>query len=729
MKLGAEQGGEERLPSPSLTGTDNPALWSSLGLPASALTSNTHLPQIDVAGLLTQLDADPEKDPNEAWSRAVAESLATYAEEDDDLRSLLEFETVRLPKLLQVENAMLDLAERLDAAEKAAVALQSRAWDYETTIASNLETQAQLSAFVDKIVLDPYLIRHVVDGKVGDAEYANCLAALSKKVALYDMEDTKQMASFDELNQYLEMLIKTAVLKVRNYLVDRISLLKRPNTNVKIVKENVLLKHRPLVEFIELHAPDVFWEVKTSYVDTMSRTYFILFKKYLAGLLALKQQLASEHADTLVGSLHDSSADGQTGQSFGSLFTPSRGSAQGVLRSSSRSGAVGAGVGQFALGSRLNVLKNVEGPAIVLATAKDNNERFFYEQIHRSLGKMLSETCASEHLFCKHFFGESDGRMFNAFFRRIIGFILDAVAAHTAPTRDTIGVLLALKVNEAHRSSMQKRKIFDLSDYFIQVDILLKPKFKKLLDENVVSLSEANKKISRSATRGDGDTNPHLVTRRFSEFSASLLAIARFGTPDDSILEGLRRLRSEFNGFLNAVSSMFTRAKLRYMFLINNIDLIISIFRRHSVTNTGDYRFFAELQEVHTAAYVEHEVADHFPDVVSFVRQFERTAKAQPTSASTRRAFPSTERVKAILRQFASNWRLGVQHMQDNTLREFPNFEIGTELIRALFARLFAYHKRFEAVIQAHYPLLKAELVTNTEMTHELRQRSQQFST
>lgn len=714
--------------SSSLTSAEDTALWASLGLSASALTSNTTLPKIDADTLAKQLKEDQTKDPTEAWNRAVEESLAAYRNEEKHLQTLLDFEAIHIPKLVEAENTLLALVDRLELAERAAVDLQSKANDFEATVAANVSTQGRLSAFVDQLVLDPYLIRHVVDGKVGDVEYEHCLSALSKKVALYDMNDTKETASYEELNLYLTKLVRTAIAKVRNYLIDRISLLKRPNTNVKIVKENVLLKHRPLVDFIELHAPNVFREVKTTYVDTMSRTYFILFKKYLAGLLTLKQQLPSENADTLVGSLSDAS-EGRTSQSLSNLFYSSSKSSQGISRISSGGIARGAGIGQFALGSRLDVLKDMEGPAIVLATAIDNNERFYYEQIHRSLAKMLSETCASEHLFCKHFFGESDGRMFNTFFRKIVGFLLDAVAAHTAPTRDTIGVLLALKVNEAHRLSMQKRKILDLSDYFIQVDILLKPKFKKLLDENVASIAEAGKAMSRSTPRGGGDTSPHIVTRRYAEFSASLLAIARFGTPDDSILEGLRRLRSEFNSFLNAVSAMFSRAKLRYMFLINNIDLLLTMFRRHSVTTSEDYRFFAEFQEVHTAAYVEHEVADHFPDVVSFVRQYERTAKAQPAAGVSRRPFPSSDRAKAVLRQFASNWRLSVQHMQDNAIREFPNFDVGAELIRALFARLFAYHKRCETAIQTEYPQLKAEIVTSTEMIYELRQRSQQFMT
>lgn len=700
------------------------ALWSSLGLSDTSLTTDNSLPHIDVTSLSEQIRTETPEDPRAAWKAAVNTSLDAYANEDHNLTLLLQFQRLELPKLAAAEESLLELADRLQTAETAAIDLQRNADECARSLQAGEETRNYVAAFVDRLVLDPYLIRHVVDGKVREKEYADCLGELSKKAALYDMHDMKESAAYVELSKYLDELITTAVTKVSNFIMEKIALLKRPNTNVKIVKENVLLKHRPLVEFVELHAPNVFQEIKTSYVDTMSRTYFLLFKKYLAGLLVMKQQLPSEYADTLVGSLSD---HGSSSQTLSSMFGNSGNASQSVGRGGTgRAG--GAGVGQFALRSRLDVLKDVEGPAIVLATALDNNEKFYYEQIHRSLGKMLSETCASEHYFCEHFFGESDGRMFNSFFTKIIGFILDAVAAHTAPTRDTLGVLLALKVNEAHRSSMQMQKIFDLSDFFIQVDILLKPKFKKLFDENIASMAEASKTISKSARRGIGDTSPHIVTRRYAEFSASLLAIARFGTPDDSILEGLRRLRSEYAGFLNAMSTLFARPKLRYMFLINNIDLVLSVSHEHSVSGTEEYKFFTELQEIHTTAYVEHEVADHFPDIVSFVRQYERTAKVLHTPGAARRPFPSEERVKAVLRQYASNWRLGTQHMQENALREFPNYNVSASLIRSLFAKLFAYHKRCEAAVEAEYSHLKAELVTSTEISYELRQRSQQFS-
>ncbi len=136
-------------------------------------------------------------------------------------------------------------------------------------------------------------------------------------------------------------------------------------------------------------------------------------------------------------------------------------------------------------------------------------------------------------------------------------------------------------------------------------------------------------------------------------------------------------------------------------------------------TNTGAY---SELQGVHTAAFVEHEVADHFPDLVSFVREYERLTKS--ALPATKKKYSPEARVKAVLREFAANWRLSVEHMLENVLREFQSHTVGSDMSRALFARLLAYHKRCENAIDAAYPALRNELVTSTEIVYELRQKA-----
>jgi vacuolar protein sorting-associated protein 52 len=395
---------------------------------------------------------------------------------------------------------------------------------------------------------------------------------------------------------------------------------------------------------------------------------------------------------------------------------------------STRTAAAPSGVGLFTLGNRIDVLEKIDAPAIVLVVAEDNNLCFHYEEVHRSLGRMLSETCASEHTFCESFFGDAGGSMFDILFKGTVDLLVDAVTTHASASNDMIGILLALKVNEAQRTSMQHRNIFDLSDYFIRVDIALKPKFKRLFDANVNSL-EAAKQNLESVFPGVRNTKPINVTRRFAELSSAVLSIACYGASDDAILEGLRRFRTSFNSLLMAVSAMYKDEKSRYIFLVNNVDLVITVYSTHGAEATPDARFFNELQVGYTAAYVEQEVSDHFPDLVAFVRAYDRRLRNLRSGgiSSGSASHASETHVRAVLREFASNWHLGAEHLRENVLRAFPNYRTGNEILRALFARLFSYHRRCETAVDSHYPALKNELVAGTEIAYEVRQLSKPF--
>jgi hypothetical protein len=656
-----------------------------------------------------------------------------------------------------------------------------------------------VEAFVEEVMLEPALVRHVVDGKVGEERYGQCLGVLRKKVAVFEMGDTRRAAVYRELRPVLDRLVDTAAARVRAFLLDKVDLLRRPSTNVHIIKQSVLLRHGGLVRFLdELSRPD-FVAVRDAYVHTIGSLYRALFARYATALMALKVPIGADAAAAALSTSSAAAAAAASGLSLssapligvapqaagGAIAATSRslsglfgGAARGhtvvtgepqarprpaSVASPSRRGGGGLGappapverrnsigsavdatnaaaaapssVSLVSLGNRIDVLAKIDSPAIVLAVAEDNDLRFYYEELHRSLGWMLSETCASESAFCDAFFGDHAHALFPVLFDDVVALLLDAVTAHASASHDMVGILLALKVNEAQRTSMQAQDVLDLSHYFIRVDIALKPKFKRLFDANISSLSAAAAPASsRAHFNGEFDTNPHLVTRQFADLSASILAISAYGATDDAVLDGMRRMRTEFVTFLTAVSALFTKVKSRYTFLVNNIDLVLTVYAARGVdSSAADARFFNELHVGHTAAYVEHEVADHFPDLVSFVRDDDRRARSvasasPPGAASAAAPAPPEAHVRSVLREFASNWHLGVGHMRDSVLRAFPNFRAGSDILRALFARLFAYHRRCEAIIAARYPTLSNELVSGTEISYEVRLLSKPFA-
>ena len=71
----------------------------------------------------------------------------------------------------------------------------------------------------------------------------------------------------------LERLRVKAAAKVREFLLQRFYGLRKPKTNIQILQQNVLLKFKYFVKFLQQHGQEVFPEVRTAYVEMLSRIY------------------------------------------------------------------------------------------------------------------------------------------------------------------------------------------------------------------------------------------------------------------------------------------------------------------------------------------------------------------------------------------------------------------------------------------------------------------------
>jgi len=395
-----------------------------------------------------------------------------------------------------------------------------------------------------------------------------------------------------------------------------------------------------------------------------------------------------------------------------------------------------AALPSFTAGDRLGVLAAVEQPAVVLAVAAAASERLPFEAIQRSVGKMLAETCTSEHLFCVQLFGD-DGRMLPLFFRRVLSMLVDAVRRYAASTSDVVGVLLTLGVARAQRVAMRTRRIDALDTYFASVDAALRPALEALLTANTSALAAAAL-APRPLFSGDEDTRPAAVTRRTAELTATLLGAvspAAGGSPDATVDGSLRKLRGEFVALLNGLSALYSTPKRRFVFLINNLDAVLAVLTARSVEGTEDGAFYATLLTSHVASYVEHELADHFPDMLALVRDAERSARAAArggagggaaagavAAAAALSNSRAEGRTRAVVRDFGRNWRAGLAHMRSAVLRLFPSFTNGSRVLAALCDGLLSYHRRCEAHLEASFPAVKAELVAATAIRYEIRQ-------
>ena len=70
--------------------------------------------------------------------------------------------------------------------------------------------------------------------------------------------------------------------------LSRIYQLRKTKTNIQILQQNVLLKQKYMVTFLRQHGPEVFHEMRSAYVETLSRVLSSHFRSYLAALERLQ---------------------------------------------------------------------------------------------------------------------------------------------------------------------------------------------------------------------------------------------------------------------------------------------------------------------------------------------------------------------------------------------------------------------------------------------------------
>ncbi|MCE3215809.1 Vacuolar protein sorting-associated protein 52 [Datura stramonium] len=122
----------------------------------------------------------------------------------------------------------------------------------------------------------------------------------------------------------------------------------------------------------------------------------------------------------------------------------------------------------FALGERINILKEIDEPPLIPHIAEASSKKYPYEVLFRSLHKLLMDTASSEYydfcilnskasdlyLFCDEFFGEE--AMFYDIFTGPFSVIDEHFGTILPNSFDAIGILLMIRIIHQHQLSKAK---------------------------------------------------------------------------------------------------------------------------------------------------------------------------------------------------------------------------------------------------------------------------------
>ncbi|GAB9463606.1 Vacuolar protein sorting-associated protein [Globisporangium polare] len=618
--------------------------------------------------------------------------------------------------------------------------LQDESIGMNVRLKNRRETEDQLKRYLDQVALAPSLVATIDGAEVNDA-FLHALVALNGKLkyaALREPDPTgssfdlvpSQTAAFREVEAQLQKLKARAVARVREFLLSKMNEVKKPKTNVQMVQQNTLLPMKYLVTFLADNAADVEEEFREVYAEAMSKTLTTVFKSYHTGLMKFYEEVATR---TDLIAIEEQSLKG--------IFS-SR------VNLTKRNDT-------FSMGDREKILEAPAASPLILHVAQQENHKLPYEAIFRNVQQHLMNSATSEYLFLIDFFKPSFGDnpmrsrdLFLRVFAKTLSSCLENLENYLFTCYDAVGLLLMIRITYAQRLVMEKRRIPVLDSYFDRVTLLLWPRFKAVFDLNLLSVKNAKvKKL------GAIDLHPHYVIRRYAEFAASVLSLSMYTQPQsqqqqgddatihsaqmhengagDMVLNNLAVLRDEILGLLTRLAEQHRNSKDRCVFLVNNYDLVLSLFQERRIISEETAKL-EELLAEQRERFVEEELMTWYAKLIQFVRHNESLTLNKSVNKDTNAAAHEvdTAAIEKIVREFASTWKSGIEKMNGNIMKFFSNFRNGMEILKQVLTQLLLYYTRFIEIVKKSYqrpPPFGNDIVTTQEILYEIKKYSRSF--
>lgn len=280
---------------------------------------------------------------------------------------------------------------------------------------------------------------------------------------------------------------------------------------------------------------------------------------------------------------------------------------------------------------------------------------------------------------------------------------------------------------------MQRRQVSCLDSYLDALQLLLWPRLRVVLDAHIASL----RKAATTNTLAPANTHPHLVTRRYAELAASLHALSSSEASGsaDTLQPPLTAMQQEICTLLStmASSSSSLNRESSLVFLVNNYDLVLTVFHERHLPRSATIAFEDLLRE-QVALFVESQLMKHYPELVKFVKSAEpAVANIEQSRGAAQGPPPGVDvaKMEQVVKQFGKDWKGAMDRIHKYVMTSFTNFSNGMEILKQVFTQLLLYYNRLQQVIQKSFPqgsaALEHELVPNTTIIMEIKQYSRNF--
>ncbi|KAG2196301.1 hypothetical protein INT46_008385 [Mucor plumbeus] len=532
--------------------------------------------------------------------------------------------------------------------------------------------ESRLGKALQGMVIPPFVIKKITEGDV-DEMWLEYLLTINKQMRFVKANQHRPIKALRNVGPELEKLRLKAAATIRDFFVSRIQLLCVPNANIQIMQQSVFLKYKELHFFVLERHHEAAREIRQSYMNSLRWYFQNHFERYSKGLLRL--QTGSADKTDLIGV--------EENNRKGGLF----GTNKVALKDKTN---------LFALGDRSDTLRMQDPGVILVHVAEAKEQKYQFEQLFRSFNLTLIDNASSEYLFIYEFFSrelktaaDTAKLIFQFIFEPTEKVGMNFTKAYVENSYDAVGLLLCIRINTQLALELQRRRVPALEGYTNATNMLIWPRFQYVMSLHVESLKKMfNSKSVLSAVK---DIHPHYITRRYSEFAASLLVL-NDGYDDAILSKSVHKLRDEFEAVLSRMSHEFPESPRRIAFLINNYDLIVSVFQEtHSKAVDGELEYMKQLLALQTSAFVDEQLKPYFGALIDLVK------KSEHIQDLTTIEIPDLERITA---HFAQTWRQSLKAINASVIQYFSNFKNGTTVLHAVLGQLIVYYTNFLNILE-----------------------------
>ena len=187
------------------------------------------------------------------------------------------------------------------------------------------------------------------------------------------------------------------------------------------------------------------------------------------------------------------------------------------------------------------------------------------------------------------------------------------------------------------------------------------------------------------------------------------------------LMNDLVLLQTETIFLLERLSERLSTNKRKIVFMINNLDQIITVFMERKVVGK-ELNHFRDLLLQQRELFVEEELLQTFSKMIAFVQQ---TEGHLVNLKQGDRLEVNISVVESLVREFSSNWKSGIEQINRNVLSYFSNFRNGMEILKQVLTQLLLYYTRFQDIIRKVWrskpPSFCKDLVSTTFILAEIK--------